>query len=214
MLIRHLFRASTALLLPVSISAQAPAASGAAAPHDQAATLQAARRSGVVRIDGKLDDAAWQAAPAFGDFRQIDPAEGQPASERTEARILIDDVALYVGVRAFDREPGKIQKQLTRRDEPIEADIVEVTLDSYHDHLSAFHFRLSPLGARRDATITANGQDGSWDSVWEGSASVDSTGWYAEFRIPLSQLRYDPGNPDHVWGLQIGRSTSMRCAPS
>lgn len=183
--------------------------SNGARSHDQAPSVAAARRAGAVQIDGRLDEAAWQAATPITDFIQLDPNEGQPASERTEARILIDDAALYVGIRLFDSEPGQIQAQLARRDESIEGDVVELILDSYHDHLSAFIFRLTPAGARRDATVGANGnQDNSWDAVWEGSATIDSAGWNAEFRIPLSQLRYNPRQA--TWGVQIARRVARK----
>jgi hypothetical protein len=158
-----------------------------------------------------MDDAAWQAAAPVTDFLQLDPNEGQPASERTEARILIDDDALYVGMRLFDREPRAIQSQLARRDESIEGDLVELSLDSYHDHLSGVIFRLSPDGARRDATMSPTGnQDASWDPVWEGSATTDSLGWTAEFRIPLSQLRYDRNQTDRTWGIQLSRKIARK----
>ena len=182
-------------------------------PHDQAPTAIAAQRTGSIQIDGRLDESAWQAATPVTDFRQFDPNEGQPASERTEARILIDDAAIYVGMRLYDSEPKKVQSQLARRDEGIEGDLVEVTFDSYHDHLSAFIFRLSPAGARRDATVSSNGNsDNSWDAVWEGSSTVDSLGWTAEFRIPLSQLRYDPNRSS--WGLQLGRKIARKAEVS
>jgi hypothetical protein len=211
--------ALVALLVPVGLSAQsgapAPATVTPATPHEAAPTLRVARRTGDIRIDGRMDEAAWQAAPVASEFKQFDPQEGQPASERTEARVLIDDDAIYVGMRMFDREPEKIHSQLARRDESVQGDLVEVTLDSYHDHLSAYIFRLTPLGARRDATVSSNGgQDNSWDAVWEGSASVDSLGWTAEFRIPLSQLRYDPNNLDHTWGLQLGRLIARKAEVS
>jgi hypothetical protein len=180
-------------------------------PHPQAPTATAVNRSGPVSIDGKLDEAAWQAAKPITEFIQLDPNEGQPASERTEARILIDGDALYVGMRLFDREPRAIQSQLARRDEAIEGDLVELSLDSYHDHLSGVIFRLSPGGARRDATMSPNGnQDASWDPVWEGSADIDSLGWTAEFRIPLSQLRYDRNQSDRTWGLQLARKIARK----
>lgn len=171
----------------------------------------ATRRNGAINIDGKLDEAAWQAAAPITDFKQLDPNEGQPVSERTEARILIDDDAIYVGIRLFDREPSKIQRQLARRDESIDGDIVEVTFDSYHDHRTAYLFRLSAGGARRDATVSANGNsDNSWDAVWEGNATVDSLGWSAEFRIPLTQLRYNRNVREQIWGLQIDRKIARK----
>jgi hypothetical protein len=184
---------------------------GQAAGHEAAPSIRAARKSGPIRIDGRLDDAQWQTALPFAEFRQLDPQEGAPASERTEARVLVDDDALYVGIRLFDREPGRIQSELNRRDESIEGDIVEVYLDTYHDHLTGFVFRLSPAGAKRDAAISASGeQDNSWDPIWDGAAMIDAEGWSAEFRIPLSQLRYDPGNAEHVWGLQLARRIARK----
>lgn len=208
-----------ALVFSATLAAQTPAtttpptttSNTAVRSHDQAPTAVAARRNGNVAIDGKLDEAAWQAATPITDFRQYDPNEGQPASEKTEARILIDDDAIYIGMRLFDSQPRLIQSQLARRDESVEGDLVEVTLDSYHDHLSAVIFRLSAAGARRDATVSANGnQDNSWDAVWEGSSTVDAQGWSAEFRIPLSQLRYNRNVADQMWGLQLGRKIARK----
>jgi Carbohydrate family 9 binding domain-like len=158
-----------------------------------------------------MDEPAWQAATPVTEFRQFDPNEGQPVSEKTEARILVDDDAVYVGMRLYDREPRLIQSQLARRDEPIEGDLVEVTFDGYHDHLSAVIFRLSAGGAKRDATVSNNGnQDNTWDAVWDGAATVDSLGWTAEFRIPLSQLRFNRNVSEQVWGFQLGRKIARK----
>jgi len=188
-----------------------PATATAVRPNDQAPKIIAARRTGPIQIDGHMDEAAWQSATPFTDFRQFDPNEGQPASEKTEARILIDDDAVYVGMRMYDSDPAGIQQQLARRDEQIDGDLVEVTFDSYHDHLSAVIFRLSAGGARRDATVSLNGnQDNSWDAVWDGATSVDSLGWTAEFRIPLSQLRYNANLSEQVWGLQLDRKIARK----
>lgn len=179
--------------------------------HAQAPTAVAARRTGPVSIDGKLDEAAWQAATPITNFTQLDPQEGQPASEKTEARILIDDDALYVGMRLYDSRPELIQSQLARRDESIEGDLAEVMIDSYHDHVTGVIFRLSPAGAKRDATLSSNGnQDNSWDAVWDGASSVDKEGWTAEFRIPLSQLRYNRNVADQVWGIQLDRKIARK----
>src|SRR5688572_3750740 len=173
--------------------------------HEAAPSLRAARRDGDVRIDGRLDDPAWRAAEPFTAFRQIDPNEGERGSQRTEARVLVDADALYVAMRMFDTEPRRIQAELARRDESIEGDIAEVYLDSYHDHLTGYVFRLSALGAKRDAALSENSQDDSWDPVWDGAAVIDGEGWSAEFRIPLSQLRYNPDDAEHVWGIQLSR---------
>jgi hypothetical protein len=204
--------------LPAITMAQqgaAPAPVAGTDRHASAPTLAAARRAGPVQVDGRLDDAAWQAATPYTSFIQMDPSEGQPASERTEARVLLDDDAIYIGVRMHDRNPAGIQPQLARRDESIEGDIVEITLDSYHSHLTGFLFRLSAAGARRDATVNADGgSDQTWDAVWEGRATVDAGGWSAEMRIPLSQLRYDARRESHEWGIQIARRIARKAEVS
>ena len=194
-----------ARLVAQTTNATADSATGRNTTHDAAPAIHAARRDGAVRIDGRLDEAAWRAAVPFTAFRQIDPDEGKAASQRTEARVLVDDDALYVAMRMFDSEPRLIQAQLARRDGSVEGDLVEVYLDSYHDHLTGYSFRLTPLGAIRDAVVSENSQDVSWDAVWDGAASTDSQGWSAEFRIPLSQLRYDPHSANHIWGIQLTR---------
>src|SRR5678815_1624065 len=93
-----------------ALSAQTPLV---AVPHERAPTAVAARRNGPISIDGKMDEAAWQAATPVTDFRQYDPHEGQSASEKTEARILIDDDAVYVGMRMFDSQPNLIPVSYT-----------------------------------------------------------------------------------------------------
>jgi hypothetical protein len=197
--------ASTARAEAQSANATADSAIARNTTHEAAPSLRAGRRDGDVRIDGRLDEAAWRAAEPFTAFRQIDPNEGQPGSQRTEARVLIDNDALYVAMRMFDDEPRRIQAQLARRDESVEGDIAEVFLDSYHDHLTGYVFRLSALGAKRDAALSENSQDDSWDPVWDGAAVIDAEGWSAEFRIPLSQLRYNPDDAEHIWGIQLSR---------
>ena len=203
---------SLPVLAPAARSfAQTPATTASVRPHDQSPSAVAARRNGPIQIDGKIDEAAWNAATPVIDFRQLDPNEGQPASEKTEVRILIDDDAVYVGWRNFDSNPAGIQSQLTRRDDAVDGDIVEVSFDSYHGHLSAYIFRLSAAGARRDATVSSSGrQDNTWDAVWEGATSQDAKGWYAEFRIPLSQLRYNRNVAQQIWGLQLGRRIARK----
>ena len=173
--------------------------------HADAPVVQAAPLRGDVRIDGKLDDPAWADATPVDRFTQRDPDEGRPVSERTEVRVLIGDDALYVGARLYDREPSKIRRRLVRRDEDLASDYFAVLIDSYHDHLTAFRFRVNPAGSFDDATIDARGNhDFSWDPVWHVHATIDSTGWTAEMEIPLSQLRFNP-SADGIWGIQFRR---------
>src|SRR5688572_11704261 len=85
--------------------------------HAPRAAVAAVRVTRAPVIDGRLDDEAWQGVAAATDFLQQDPAEGQPATERTEIRITYDDVAVYVAARMYDREPSLIARRLSSRDD-------------------------------------------------------------------------------------------------
>jgi hypothetical protein len=156
-------------------------------------------------IDGRLDEAVWKAAPVGGNFRQIEPNEGAPASERTEIRVLYDNNSLYVGVRLFDSEPDKIVKRLSRRDDDPDADKFTFYVDALHDRVTGAAFEVSAAGAQRDAIISNDtNRDGSWDAVWDAAVSSDNEGWSAELRIPLSQLRFLKGDRQ-TWGFNVER---------
>ncbi|MGH7681968.1 MAG: carbohydrate binding family 9 domain-containing protein, partial [Candidatus Eiseniibacteriota bacterium] len=166
----------------------------AVVPHTSAPELRAAPLVGEIRIDGRLDEPAWQAAAVATKFTQRQPHEGAPVSERTEVRAIISENALYIGARLYDSEPSKIRARLVRRDEvnsSSDCDFVAVLLDPYHDHSTGVIFRVGPAGSVDDATIAASGnQDLSWDPVWHAHATMDSLGWTAEMEIPLSQLHF------------------------
>lgn len=173
--------------------------------HENAPVIRAAPLREPVRIDGKLDEAAWADAVPVDAFTQRDPDEGKPVSERTEVRILIGEDALYVGARLYDREPSKIRRRLVRRDEDLASDYMAVLIDSYHDHLTAFRFRVNPAGSFDDSAIDPRGNaDFSWDPVWHVHTTIDAEGWSAEMEIPLSQLRFNP-SAEGVWGIQLRR---------
>ena len=167
--------------------------------------VNAERTRTPITIDGRLDEEAWALAPVQSAFRQRDPDEGQPATERTELRLLYDDGALYAGVRLHDRDAGRIVRQLSRRDVPAEADSFSLFLDPHHDHLTGVELQVSAAGVQRDAVIyDDNFEDDSWDAVWESAVTVDPGGWTLEMRIPFSQLRF-PEALHHTWGVNARR---------
>jgi hypothetical protein len=175
--------------------------------------VTAVRATGPIHIDGRLDEPSWAAAPPVTTFTQVDPDEGRPVSERTEARVLFDHEAIYVGMRLYDRQ--RPTGRLGRRDmDLLDSDWVGVVFDSYHDHRTAFSFDVNPVGVQRDETksMGPDGQeqdDNSWDAVWEVKTTVDSLGWTAEYRIPFSQLRFSDTKAP-VWGIQLERIIGRR----
>ncbi len=152
----------------------------------------------------------WTTAEMTIPFVQVRPFGGSRASQRTEARVLIDDAALYVQMRMYDTAPDSITAQLGRRDAAgLYSDWARVLVDGNHDGRSAVEFAINPRGVKAD-TYWYDDTDGdpAWDAVWDGAARTDSFGWTAEFRIPLSQLRTATrgGNGQAaVWGIQFIR---------
>ncbi|MEZ5285101.1 MAG: carbohydrate binding family 9 domain-containing protein [Vicinamibacterales bacterium] len=160
------------------------------------------------RIDGRLDDEVWALAPPQGNFVQREPRFGAPASERTEFRVLYDDRTIYVGVWAWDSDPGGILASELKRDSGLrKGDQIKVNFDTFHDHRNAFYFSTNPLGAYKDANSVENGRtiNYDWNAVWNNRTSVDERGWYVEAAIPLSQLRFPTTIGEALWGLNVCR---------
>jgi hypothetical protein len=156
-------------------------------------------------IDGLGNDDCWNLVEWSGNFIQTQPVENKPPSQETAFKILYDDNNLYVFVRAFDSEPDKISRIMSRRDN-FDGDMVYVEIDSYFDKQTDFQFAASASGAKSDAAITQDGndEDESWNPVWFLKTSVDDKGWCAEMKIPLSQLRFGKKN-EQIWGLEVTR---------
>ena len=142
-------------------------------------------------IDGRGDDAVWSTAQPITAFREWQPNEGAESKYPTEARVAFDASYIYFFVRAFDAHPDSIIRLLARRDTWTAADKIGVMIDSYHDRRTGYEFWVNPSGVKMDAAIYDDGnEDDAWDAVWDVATRIDSLGWTAEFRIPLSQMRY------------------------
>src|SRR6266567_4283047 len=181
-----------ALLAILLQTATSPSGDGVAPPPSTATRATAVRAKTPVVIDGRDDDEVWRVAPAITQFREFQPKEDGDPRFATEAKVAYDSRNFYVFVRAFDPHPDSILKLLARRDVRAATDQIKIIIDSYHDRRTGFEFAVNPAGVKRDYAIYNDGQteDDAWDGVWDVATTVDSLGWTAEFRIPLSQLRY------------------------
>jgi hypothetical protein len=165
-----------------------------------------------LRLDGVLDEAAWQhAAPATG-FRQQEPREGAPATERTEVRVLFDDDNLYIGVIAYDTEPDRILGSQMQRDAGLGADDRFMwVIDTFLDGRTGYFFEINPLGLMGDGLLrgtAGGGVNKSWDGIWEARVARGDYGWSAEIRIPFRTLNFNPDNS--VWGINFQRTVRRR----
>lgn len=178
------------------------AAAAARVPHVDAVFLSA---PAATRVSADPSGEEWNVVPPIDAFVQRDPHEGAAPSERTEFRVAYDATTLFVKVRAYDRSPDKIVGYLTRRDADSPSDWIRVLIDSYHDRRTAYEFAVNPAGVKQDRYwFNDTNRDDSWDAVWDVTVSRDSGGWTAEFRIPFSQLRFNPG-ATNAFGFAVSR---------
>ncbi|HEX2969481.1 MAG TPA: DUF5916 domain-containing protein [Bacteroidales bacterium] len=156
-------------------------------------------------IDGLMNDPCWDIVEWSGDFIQTHPEENKAPTQQTAFKLLYDYANIYIFIRAYDSEPGKISSIMSRRDS-FDGDLVFVDIDSYFDKQTAFSFAAMASGAKGDIAITQNGdsEDDSWNPVWYLKTSIDDKGWCAEMKIPVSQLRFG-NSEDLTWGLQVSR---------
>src|SRR5687767_2444632 len=144
-------------ILPVLLAAQETDTAHAVRPR-----MVAAERTSPVTLDGRLDEPAWAASTPATGFRQFEPNEGQNATQRTEVRILYDDVALYIGARMYDSLGARgVRAYLTRRDQQNDGDYVELIFDTFHDHTGRTIFQINPSGVKTDAGQASSNADPS-----------------------------------------------------
>lgn len=211
--IAHAGRACIACITCIALASRAAVAQ--ATPPSRAGAAErvivAASATGPITLDGRIDEPAWAHADVAGDFVQQYPTPDAAPTQRTEARVLYDHDALYVAMRMFDSHPDSIAATLARRDYTGYSDWAQVVIDSYHDRRTAFRFAVNPAGVRKDVfEFDDTDEDVGWDAVWEAAAHIDSLGWTAELRIPLSQLRYGASSGEQTWGIEFIRDIARR----
>ena len=158
-----------------------------------------------VRAGGELSDEFWQSITPVDAFVERDPVEGGVPSQRTEFRVAYDASTIFVKVLAHDTEPAGIRSYLTRRDGDSPSDWIRVLIDSYHDKRTAYEFAVNPAGVKSDRYwYNDNSSDDSWDAVWDVKVSRDARGWSAEFKIPFSQVRFNPSE-SITFGFAVSR---------
>ena len=204
------------LLFAAPTAAQSAGAPAACGPTARQRSIRAGRITGSApAIDGRLDEPIWSTAPVTSGFVQQRPDPYAPGTDSTQVSVLYDEHALYVGMRMFRRDRSRIAATVARRDYSGYSDWAQVMIDSYHDKRTAWRFAVNPSGVQKDALEFNDGQgeDLSWDAIWDASAHIDSLGWTAEFRIPLSQLRFSTshaGSDGLVWGIDFLRDDASR----
>lgn len=185
------------------------------------------------KIDGILDDQVWFSSQVATDFIIYIPNNGSPSKQKTEVRLLYDDMALYVGAFMYDTSPDSIYVELGERDADrmLNADNFSVEISPYNDGVNGFRFKVSASGVQSDSRVElfefgqggggsrggggtpgaggpggggGSGRQDNWDAVWESKVSINENGWMAEIKIPYSALRF-PKEKVQTWGINFWR---------
>lgn len=170
-------------------------------------TVRATHVTEPITVDGRLDESVYQAVRSIGDFIQQVPAEGKPATEKTEVWVMFDADHVYVAARCWDSAPpdqwvandfGHDTSQLRQND------TFGVSLDTFHDRRNGFVLYTNPLGARADYAVSDETANFDWNPVWEVRTGRFEGGWTVEMQVPFKSLRYRSGS-GQLWGIQLRR---------
>lgn len=178
----------------------------AAAQEEEKPVLRAGSLPEDFRLDGVLDEPAWAAADAIRGLTVVVPNQGARPADETVVRVLAGAETLVVGIRCADSRPDGIVSRSMDRDTSLDGqDHVHVLLGTFRDGRSGYVFSVNPSGARVDGLVAyrGEGENRSWDGLWEAKTSRDAGGWSAEIRIPVLTLGFKPGLRE--WDFNVER---------
>lgn len=168
--------------------------------------VKAVRNNGKIVIDGVLSDEAWKNATSFNNFVEWRPSFGkvEDVNNRTEIYLIYNDDAFYIGGHCYETNTDSISKELVGRDAVGVNDFAGIIFDTYNDKINGFGYYVTPLGEQFDAKYSSNGEDPSWNSVYETHSKIVKDGWTFEMRIPYAAIRF-VAKPNQTWGVNITR---------
>ena len=175
--------------------------------YSQKKVLQTKFTAEKITIDGKLDESIWKSTPEATDFIMFQPDNGKPIAEnkKTIVKVIYDNDAIYVAALLYDNEPDKILKEISQRDSSGASDIFGVFINAFNDGQQDFQFFVNAADGQADCIKTdSNGEDYSWDAIWDSKAIITNFGWVVEMRIPYAALRFS-GEKKQTWGLNFFR---------
>jgi len=176
--------------------------------------ITATRISTEVKIDGKLDDNAWDNVEIASGFTNWQPLAGASPSHTTEVKIMYDDRAIYIGAYMENSSREEIMTELSERDNIGNTDWFGFVLDTYGNGNDGFEFIISATGVQFDAKVSSNGEDENWNEVWYSAVQLTDNGWYAELKIPYLAIRF-PKSKEQPWRLNFMRrmaGTGEKCS--
>jgi len=195
--------AAMSAIVLVLLAADLALAAGPVKPPAPPAPIP--RADGTIRVDGSLDEAAWERAWKAKLPYEVHPGENTPAPIQTEVLLTFTRDSLYVAFKAYDPDPKAIRAHLSDRDAAWNDDWVGVVLDTFNDQRRDYLLLVNPLGVQMDNIEVTNGNSEEWDGIWESAARIVDWGWAVEMRIPFSSLSFQRRDGPQVWGFDAVR---------
>ena len=153
-----------------------------------------------IKIDGVLNEAAWQKVASISDYWQFFPTDTIKGKHLTEIWMAYDDKNLYVAARCKTIGKKYVIPSLRRDYRAGASDNLSFIFDTFDDRTNAFLFGMNPYGVQREATISGGGQgvdpqyfSTAWDNKWEGESKIYDDYWTTEVAIPFTTLRFKEG---------------------
>jgi hypothetical protein len=138
-------------------------------------------------------------------FIQNSPSDGDAASEETEVWMAHTRKTMYFVFLCHDRHPELIRSHMARREDVLNDDYVTVLLDPFRDRRTGVKFLVNPVGVQSDASYSeSDGNDYSYDTVWDSDGRITKDGWMALVAIPFRSLRFHSGQAE--WGVVLRRN--------
>jgi hypothetical protein len=176
-------------------------------------TVRAVRLDAPLRLDGALDEALYRTVPSISDFIQVEPNDGEPATEKTEAWLAFDRDHVYVAFRCWESDPARRVATEMRRDNGATwqgNDVVSVFFDTFYDRRNGIGFTINSIGGRNDGQITNERQySADWNPIWDFATGRFEEGWTVEMAIPFKSLRYREGQAQ-IWGFNALRAVRWK----
>ena len=175
------------------------------APNQRDFKLTIKSTKEVIKLDGVMDEAAWNTVEAVSNFIKKFPTDIGAPKKQTEVKYLFDDKNIYFGFKVYDSGTA-ITKSLKRDIGHDGNDGVGIILDPTNQQTNGFYFVLSTLNVQSEDQLSGSSSDGisySWDSKWFSMTKDYGNYWIAEIAIPFKSIRYDSENKN--WGVNFVR---------
>ena len=158
-----------------------------------------------IKIDGVIDDSAWQNLEVAGNFYMVLPMDSSHARVRTEVMMTYDEKNIYIAAICYLPKPGRYMVESLRRDFVFgKNDNFLLFMDTYDDQTNGFSFGANAAGAQWDGTMYEGGKvDLSWENKWQSSVKNYPDKWVWEAAFPFKTLRYKKGIKE--WGVNFSR---------